>query len=478
MQRSRSGIVATIASRRPLLAAVMLASAWTALCVVGIRNAVVPPASHAVSLVSFLFTAGLVVGAPTVFAAIAPRAGGARIASLVVLSVLVLLAVVNHDKGWLSPTWFGLPDPRSLLVALALVFYFVALTPVFGGVFSLSAAAPFAAMIGVAGAGGFLAAQGVPLTAASGVGGAALVLGLACGAVVGVGVGADHAKFFAAGATTSRAAGASAHSAIAPAMFAIMMMTALFGVYTLNTNFGAVQWPIVTGAFVTGVASTTAALFLVAGAVAGARLTEETAATENLRRRWFARAWRPLRRALPASTAFAAAAAVGIVAVIAAFDGAGGPFGPLALFLALIWAAAAIVFVSLRTSLLIVVLLGLSALMANYLFDAIGAARPSLLASLAALSLTALALAQLTVSWRDMGERWRNARDIAENAMSDGLRRFLATLGYGAGALFVGAYSGVWAEGAAAAAYFACAATISLVLAPPFMTALSARLRY
>ena len=181
--------------------------------------------------------------------------------------------------------------------------------------------------------------------------------------------------------------------------------------------------------------------------------------------------------ALPASTAFAVSAIATIFAIIALFENAlTAPLSYL-FFLVLIWAGAAIIFVSLRTSLLILALLTMSGLLSNLVFDAFSLARPVMLESLAAFALTAVALGQMTVSWRDAGGHWRNARDIAENAMSDGLRRYLITLGYGAAAFFTAEVSGAWSGGAAAAVYFICSASISLVLAPAFMTAMSARYR-
>ena len=423
-------------------------------------------------IAAFLLNALVIIGLPTILAAVAPRELVRRLAALAGVIAVLTLLVVSNERAWLAGLYVDIPHTPVLLAALGLALYFFALGPIIGGVLSLSVMAPMAAMIAAAATGGYLAMEHRLGDAAGGV---ALALCLAFGASTGAGVGADLAKYFSAGANVTQAAGRAAHEALAPTVFSIIILVALFAVYSLNANFGAVDWSLVAVGLVAGVASTTCTLFIVAAAGAQMSLTEETATIENRRRRWFVGAWRPVRMALPPSTAFAAAAIAGILAVVAAFDGAF--YAPLsfAFFLALVWAAAAIVFVSLRTSLLIVSLLALSSLMSNFFFDIIGFTRPSLLGALAALALNAVALGQLTVSWRDVGEKWRNARDIAENAMSDGMRRYVVTLGYGAAVFFTAAVSGVWGEGGAVATYFVLVSAISLIAAPAFMTAMSAR---
>jgi len=471
LARETSGIIATLASRRPLLSTTMAAFALTALAVAGVRNSGASLGDRTL-ITSFIFNAFVIIGAPAMVAAVAPRALAPRVFALGLATAVVVLLVMNNDRHWFTPGFADLPGTPALLAALGLMFYFAALAPVIGGSMALSVAGPFAAILGAAGAAGFFAMEGVLGTPG---GGAALGLGLGMGAALGASIGADHARYFAAGAHTKHAAAGAAHEAIAPVMFSIMVMVAVFAVQSLSANFGALDWPMVTAAFIVAVATGVTVLFAVSGSLADARLSEVTATNENLRRRWFIRAWRPARMALPASTAFAVSAIAGIFAAIAFFESAlPAPLSYL-FFLVLIWAAAAIIFVSLRTSLLILALLMMSGLLSNLVFDIVGLVRPAMLESLAAFALTAVALGQLTVSWRDAGGQWRNARDIAENAMSDGLQRYLVTLGYGAAALFTAEISGAWSGGGAAAVYFICAASINLVLGPAFMTAMSAR---
>ena len=218
-------------------------------------------------------------------------------------------------------------------------------------------------------------------------------------------------------------------------------------------------------------------MFSVTGALSLENISEMAAVDENRRRVWFGQSWRPVRRLLPVTTAVAVTAIAGVLAVIALFEaGLASPVS-MALFLGLIAIASAASFVSIRTSLLITALLGFSALGAGYAHAIFNTPLPSLSARLVALTLCAVSLGHLTVSWRDAGDNWRNARDIAENALSDGLRRFLFLTGVGAASLFVSAKTFGWAEGVGAAQYCLMTAFISVLLAPPFMIAMSAQFR-
>ena len=194
-------------------------------------------------------------------------------------------------------------------------------------------------------------------------------------------------------------------------------------------------------------------------------------------RQWFATSWRPFRRALPPTTAGAVAAIAGIFVVIAIFEaGFSAPMSFSALFV-LISLAAAVAFVSLRTSLLVLALLALSVILAGYAYAALGIALPSLAARMTGLVLCAAAIGHMVVSWRDAGDFWRTARDVTENALSDGLRRYLFVVGGGAASLFVSARTFDWSDGLDATVYFLMTTFISLLLAPALMTAMSAQFK-
>ena len=167
----------------------------------------------------------------------------------------------------------------------------------------------------------------------------------------------------------------------------------------------------------------------------------------------------------------------GIIFVVAAFEV--GIIAPVRfiVFILLLCIAAALSFVSVRTSTLIALNLAVSAVLADYALAVFAVPAPSIEDRFAALTLAAVALGALTVSWRDAGDTWRNARDIVENALSDGLRRYLFIVGAGASSLFVTMHVLEWQGAVSTIIYFLTASLIALIIAPAAMTAMSAQLR-
>ncbi|NOX95700.1 MAG: hypothetical protein GXP04_11590, partial [Alphaproteobacteria bacterium] len=273
------------------------------------------------------------------------------------------------------------------------------------------------------------------------------------------------------------AAAAAGHAALAPIMFGVLAVAALFLVQTVNVNFGAIEWRVVWAGLTAVMAAAVAAMLAVTGSLSRENVSELAAVDENRRCQWFAAAWRPVRELLPATTAMAMTAIAGVFAVVALFEvGFAAPVSTLSFFV-LIAIASAVSFVSLRTSILIVALLGFGVMAAGYLYAVMGMPLPALPERLVALTLCAVALGNLTISWRDAGDRWQSARDIAENALSDGLRRFLFMVGVGAVSLFVSSQTFQWRAGEEAAQYLLATGFFSLLLAPPMMIAMSARTR-
>ena len=480
MAAETSGFLGRFAANRPWLCVILTSFAMTALCVVGVRSAD-GAAGHAVGyegagyaglIADYLLNGFYVLGVPLAVAAAAPRKTAPRIAILLVAAAVAAGLFVAADRGLSFPPYLFAPSKALTIAAVSFLVVLLAIEPFFNGAYRLGVAAPFAALLGAAGASGFLALEGLlhaPQSAA------ALAVALAAGVVGGVGVGADYAGHFARGAAAPAAAARGGHAGLAPAMFAILAVCVFFALHSWGDNFGAVEWPVLWGAAAAVLLTTLASLVVVAAALSVSQQNEQVAVDENRRREWFARIWSPMRRILPAQTALAATAIAGVLAVVALFEaGLAAPVSFL-VFLGGVWAAAALAFVSLRTSLLIAGLLFASAIFADYGYSLFGAEGPAPLERFTALTLTAIALAQLTVSWRDAGDIWRNARDVAQNAMAGGVRRFLLALGAGAASLVVAAHSFGWPGGFDAAAYFLAAGAVSLILSPVMMIALSAR---
>ena len=453
-----------------MLATVILALGLTALTVVGVRRSAL---IENADLISRLIAISLYVfAAPIALAAATPRKPLNK-ALFFALVVLVAGVLAIAPLGGLSLPAFISPPPMMMSVAAIGFFAFLtALAPFVHSAVRLGAIAAVAGILGAVGGAGYLALEGLlsVQTAAT-----MIALALAVGGTVGLNVAADFSKFFAKGATQQQAAAAACHAAIAPTVFAVLAVVAMFAVQTLNTNFGAVEWVVLWGGASVTMLAAIASLTAVTGALTLGQFTEQVAVDENRRREWFAQAWRPLRRLLPATTALAATAIAGVFVVIAIFEAGVGAPANVVVFFVVVGIAAALAYVSLRSSLLIVAVLIAGALLANYVYAVFGWPAPSLSGRLTALTLSSIALSQLTVSWRNAGEIWRNARDIAQNAMADGLHRFLASVGLGAAALLVVALALEWGEGVSVAAYFATISAITVVLAPITMIALSAK---
>ncbi len=470
MREAPVGLVGAFVAERPYLSIGVLAPGLAALAVVGARQAG-EGAGETIAVLAL--TAAALLIAPMAIAAAAPR-GGIALGGFAAMVFVFAIALVALDAGVIRAP-FDLPlPPRSLVIAsLAYFAFLVALAPLARNVTRLGILASFGSVLGVAGAAGYLALEGF-LGGASGA--VAVALALTLGVGTGVNVAADFSNFFAAGENRRRAAAAAGHSAVASSAFALMALVGFFLVHSITIQDGTVNWALVWAGFTVSAAAVGTGLVAVVGGLVLSDINERAALDENRRRQWFVARWRPLRLALPATTAVAAIAIAGIFVVIAAFEvGVTAPVR-FAAFVVFLSVAAFFAFVSIRTSALIGIILTASAILADYVMALVGVAAPAAEDRFAALTLGAVALGALTVSWRDAGETWRNARDIVENALSDGLRRYLFIVGAGAASFFAAMYALQWPGALATIIYFLTVALIALILAPPAMTAMSARL--
>lgn len=461
-----AGFVGHFLSERPFLAAGLAATGIVALIVAGAR---VPGAGGLIA--AYALNVAYVLAAPLLLAALTPRKDGAR--ALFIAGVAALAAILAA----LGENWFGeasrfVPPAPATLAAAALFFFIVALSPMALNVARLGGAAPAAASFAAVGAAAMFALEGAIEPTDQGL---VCAVALTLGAGLGYGVASDFARAFAAGARREEAAAAAAHQGLSGLFFALLVAAGLFGVSSFKANPGRVDWLYVSLGLAASAMTMAAGVIASTGVAAIAPASEQTAVDENRRRYWFAEAWRPVRGALPATTAFAAMAVVGVALVIALFEA--GVADPLSLFvfLALVWAGAALAYVSLRTSVLITALIAIGAILADYAYALAGATPPAFDARLAGLALNAAALGHLMVSWRDAGERLRNPRDIVEAALGDGARRYLFMAGAGAASFFISMRIFAWRGGLDAMIYFLTVALITLVIAPPAMTAMSAR---
>lgn len=468
MRQAPVGIVGAFAANRPYLSIGILISGLVAMAVIAARQA---GAGEIIS--GFIINAALMLALPMTLASVLPRKKTQRLIYVAIVLVLFVAAIAGAMRT--DGVSLFLPSIQTLLVGLALFIYLSALSPLSLNVSRLGILTPFAAILGAGGACGYLALHDLLGTT---YGSMAAGVALAMGVGTGINVAADFTTLFAAGEARKHAAAAAGHRAVAPTVFSLLAIASFMAIYSHGENFGAIDPGVVWAGITVGSGAMITALVAVTGGISLSPIGEQTALDENRRRQWFSAHWRPVRLALPASTATATVAIAGILLVIALFENGVDKPVKLAAFIILTWIGAGIAFVSIRTSLLIALLLLVSAILADYALGVIGTGVIGFGEKLAALTLTAVALGHMTVSWRDASGQWYNARDIVENALSDGLRRFLFITGPGAVSLYIAQRSFAWQGAEGAIIYFLSVSLIALALAPPAMTAMSARIHH
>lgn len=420
-----------------------------------------------------IIAGAIVCATPLVLSLLFPLRSWRRIACLFLILAFAAWLLAGAIGLAAVPAWF---PPRGWFIAAAGFWAFlVALHFSIAGIVTLSLVAIFAslgagaAIIGILGLNELVSVNRVELAAAI------FTVTVAAGFSVGAGVAADFIKFFTNGAKWRAAAIAAGHSGVATSAFSLLISLMAMCFLSYQLNFGAVTWDFVWIGVAGAAFSTTAGLFAVCGGLALSQGTELIAARENLRRRMFRAGWRPLRMVLPPATAIAIVAVTMVLAVLLIVE-VGIVYAPTQFLLsALIWAVAAVIFVSVRSAFFIVLLLFAGSAMADLLFAALGIPISSLNVRILSFILVALTLAQLTLSWREARDCWRGARDIAEHSLSDGAGRFALNTGVTIATLFTASQIFQWTAGAVTIAYVAAVSFFCIALSPAFMTALSLR---
>lgn len=468
MDSDRHGPVGTLAADRPLLTSVVIAFGLTALSVIGFSG----DRAAGVMVADFALNALVALALPAVLAAAAPTTTWPRIGFALASAATLYVAartvpnLIPYDLSILSP------NSASVVAAGGLTIWFLVLRPLFGDVAGLSFAAPVAAILGAYGAGALLV---LGTNAPMNVVGALSSLSLAVACIVGVGVAAEFTKQFAKGDRVHKASGDAAHLAAAPAVYAALITAGVFvagltpGVEQLGWTWRAV---IYAGAGVTIAAAT--ALFITSATLSLGSTSEKIAVVENHRRQNFRKWWRPLRQALPPSSAIAFVAILLIVTIVALFEAYNEySFAKTSLLIACA-IAAGITFVSARTGLFVLLALFSSMILIDWSYELAGVALPGLLAELSAIAVAAALYGQIALAWRDARSPRRKAHEAAEVAMIDGAYRYLVSAAFAIAALLVGQTSGLWADGVAAGIYLTTLAVFGLLISAPLMTAISA----
>ena len=429
----------------------------------------------AFDLVAQLLTSiAIGVALPVLLAGLLPRRPMRKALYILVLSLAGVFVFGVAMNLWAPPFAWPASIQGSLIAAFALTAYFIILEPFVSNSGKLGLLAPVAMALGVIGASGYLMLE----TLWGGEEGAAMVaVGMAAALAIGVTIVSEFSTLFAAGRARAQAAAAAGHSAVAITAFSILAVASLFGVQTFNANFGAVEWRVLWAAVTVAAAAMVSVMVVVTGALSLTPLGEQAAVNENRRRQWFSHVWRPLRSFLPAPTAMALTAIAGVLVVIAMFEAQfSAPLSLSALFFCL-WLAAGISLVSIRASLLVISVLTVCYILSNYFYAVFGLALPDLLSRMTGVTLCAVSLTHWAAVWRDAGDVWRSPVEVTEHSLSDGMRRYLFMSGVSAASLFVAAQTFSWPGGASAVGFFVIITSMSVVLTPVFIIAMSVYFR-
>jgi hypothetical protein len=455
-----------IAASRPILASSIVAVGLAALAAAAYRNA---PTSFVPVSYSFITAFTAMTLAPAAIASLAPRnvwlrlfyggvaaglilavrrlvlQGGIDIASL---RLDIVLAVAAFAVGVLS---LGAPLWRSHL-RLAILGLCACALGLTGG---LSIVALEAARIGA-----------VPAA------GAALGFAAAVSAAFAVFLAGGFSGAFAAGAGVADAAGRAAQATLAPALLALALTTVSLAAGAFLIDGSAQSAAIVAAGALGAVFAPT--IVMGAGALSLKSATEALAVEENRRRAGLHPILKRVRKIAPPSSSIAAVAIMLITTVVAGFDSqASASLAEIVVILSA-FAVALVVFVSVRTSLLLVVMLIIASRLSVWGAERVLGAAPSENIRIVALALAAVLYSPLVLAWRDNRGVRRKAFDVMQRAVGDSYFSYVAASVLALAALASAEAGGLWTSGAEAALFAAAMTLIGAVIAPPLMTAMGA----
>lgn len=460
------GLLGEIAAGRPVLASSVVAVGLTALAAIGYRSA---PASFASASFSFLAALVLMTLAPAAIASAAPKNFWLRLFYGGAIAGLILaVRRVAMQSGF---------ETASFRADIALSGAAIAV-----GVLSLGA--PLwrsnlrLALIGVAavalGATGGLAVVALEAARAGAVPAAGAALGFATASCVALSVtlAAAFSSSFATGDTVAEAAGRAAQSAAAPALLGLALATLSLAAGAFLTEASARTAAIVAaGAVAAGLAP---AVIMGAGALSLKTPSEALALEENRRRAGLQPLLRRVRSIAPPSSSIAATAILLIATVAAGFDAAStATLAEIVVILAS-FAAALVVFVSVRTGLLLILILIVASRLTVWGAERFVTETPPESVRLVAIALAAVLFSPLALAWRDNRSARRKSLDVTSRALADGYFTFVAATVLALSGLAAADAGGLWDAGAEAALFAAAMSAIAAISAPVMMTAMGA----
>jgi hypothetical protein len=461
----RLGLIGAFAAGRPALTICVYAAAAAALAAAGFRDA---PPSFGDAALSFFSALAICVIMPAALAAMSPRNIWLRIVYAgFALAAFLAIRRVLLQSGLASLAPFNVS--LGLIVGGAAAFALSLGGPGASAALRLGLVGAFAALLGVGGALGFVALEIVRRDAPEAGPSLAFTAAAALGAASPLAAG--YAQRFAEGGSGATAAAYAARDGAALALFAACIAASMAASDALFAREPAF-WPSF-NAFAIALVATLAPVFATPASLSLKAPDEGVAHRENLRQRALAPFMRILRLLLPPSTALATIAILSIAAIVVVFEGATPPAPREAFLIAIAGLAASLIFVSIRTALLLSVLLALALAFASSLHGFFPAATNAT-ARLLAISTCAFALAPLCLAWRDARDPRRKAREVMMRAYAAGAPASALSACLGAAGLAAAASAGVFAAGGGAALFAIAMALFSIFVAPAAMIAISA----
>jgi hypothetical protein len=466
MRETKGSALGDVAAGRPLLTSSIVAAGLAALAATAYRDA---PASFASVSYAYIAALGAMMAAPAAIASLAPRNFWLRLfyASVAAGLILALRRIAMQNGIELGAINFDI----ALAGAAAATFWLALGAPLWRGTLRLALVGLCAGVLGATGGLSVIALEAARSGAAPAAG-AALGLASSTGAALSVIMAGNYAGAFAFGADGREAASRAAAGAIAPALFALALSTLALAAGAFVSDAPPETAAIVgAGSLAAAIA---AAIIMSAGALALKTPNEAIALEENRRRAELRPLLQAVRAAGPPSSSIAASAILLIATIVAGFDAASAAtIAEIAVILAA-FAVALVVFVSVRSALLLVVLLIVASRLTVWSAERFAAETPSESVRVIALALAALLFSRLALAWRDNRNPRRKALEVTQRAIAEGYFSFAAAGVLAVAALAAAEGAGLWDAGAEAALAAAAMATIGGLAAPAFMTAMGA----
>lgn len=466
MRESKASVLGDIAAGRPLLASSIVAAGLMGLAAAAFRGA---PSSFATVSYAYLAALAVMMAAPAAIASLAPRNFWLRlfyagVAAGLMLALRRIAMQSGFDPGPFR-TDIALAGAAAATLALALG------APLWRGTLRLAVIGLCAVALGATGGLSVIALEAARSGSAPSAG-AALGLASAAGAALSIILAAGYAGAFASGADGREAAGRAAHGAAAPSLFALALSTLALAAGAFVSD-ASPQTASIVGAGALS-ASIVAAIVMGAGALALKTPSEAIALEENRRRAELRPLLQGLRAAGPPSSSIAASAILLIATIVAGFDAASAAtIAEIAVILA-VFAVSLVTFVSVRTALLLVLMLIIASRLTVWGADRLIAEAPSESVRVIALALAAMLFSPLALAWRDNRNTHRKALEVTQRAVADGFFSFVAAAVLAVAALAAAEAAGLWDAGADAALVAAVMAAIGGFAAPALMTAMGA----